>query len=243
MSDYDFRLKQFGIKQGRTAMKVGTDAIALASWLVSLSPQADSILDLGAGTGILSLMLAQHYSKAKITAIEIERGAYDDMCENFASSPWSDRLMAIHADALEYKSQEGYDLIISNPPFYAMQTLRAEDESRQLARTERIDGLGVSSLIEKAKTLLRPSGTLAMICPIEREEDLRRSACESLMYLDELCTLYSLPHVAVRLLVCLKPLLNTSSYHISHRRDLVQRESTGAYTTQYKRLTEPYLLH
>lgn len=242
MSQSDFRLKQFGIQQSQTAMRVSTDAIALASWTTNLALEARHILDVGAGTGILSLMLAQHFAQAHITALEIDNGAYSDMLRNFASSPWAERLLAIQTDALNFDKQQAYDLIISNPPFYACSNPKAQELSRQLARNEAECGLGVKSLIAIAKTLLKPDGALAMICPIDRESDLRQSACEALMYIEQICTFCSSPDVPIRLLVLLRPQQKHKGYCPSRRSILIQRDSTGTYTPQYQSLTNRYLL-
>lgn len=242
MALFDFGLQQFGIKQGRSAMKVGTDAIALGAWVANLSPKAQQILDIGAGTGILALMMAQHYPDAQITALEIDEGAYCDMQENFEASPWSRRLMACQADALLFTAREPYDLIISNPPFFSSHSLKAEGATRQLARNEEVNGLGIVSLIHKAKTLLSLGGVLALVCPVDREEDLRRGACEALMYIDELCVFHSSPDVPVRLLVLLRPLRGLQGYKQTKKTQLVQRDLSGEYTTQYKGLIRDYLL-
>lgn len=242
MAHFDFGLQQFGIKQRRSAMKVGTDAIALGAWVADLSPDAEHILDIGAGTGILALMMAQHYPDAQITALEIDEGAYCDMQENFEASPWHHRLMACQTDALLFTAREPYDLIISNPPFFSSHSLRAEGATRQLARNEEVNGLGIVSLIHKAKTLLSTDGVLALVCPVDREENLRRGACEALMYIAELCVFHSSPDVPVRLLSLLRPLQGANGYKRTNKSKLIQRELSGEYTAQYKGLIRDYLL-
>ncbi|MDY3089935.1 MAG: methyltransferase [Porphyromonas sp.] len=242
MHPFDFSLKHFGIWQGRTAMKVGTDAIALGAWTASLALPATHILDIGAGTGILSLMLAQTNEQAYIDAVELEDGAYRDMCANFEASPWSKRLHPIHADALAYSAGDNYDLIISNPPFFLSTAPRAEGYSRQLARGEQLEGLGIASLVLRARQLLSPQGALCMICPSEREEDLRLSACEAGMYIEALCIVYSKASTPVRLMALLRPLSGLMHYTPSRKDHLTLRDFSGKYSSEYKSLTSEFLL-
>lgn len=243
MERFDFRLKEFGINQSRSAMKVGTDALALGAWTVSLGLQPKRILDVGAGTGILSLMLAQVYPEAYIDAIELDAGAALDARENFERSPWASRLQLYEGNALDFCPDIAYDLIISNPPFYAEDTLTAKGESRQLARREQEGGLGLQSLINCAKAWLSSDGCLCLISPYDRDLSLRQAATESLMYFEELCTLYSnCKSSPVRLLSYLRPLSLLANYQGCRKTSIVLRNEEGDYTRQYKHLTNPFLL-
>ena len=100
----EFRFKQFTIGQDRCAMKIGTDGVLLGAW-TSVNSQPFSVLDIGAGTGILSLMMAQRSSAQQIEAIEIDTDAYEQCVENFENSPWSDRLFCYHASLLEFHEE------------------------------------------------------------------------------------------------------------------------------------------
>ena len=113
-----FRFKQFQIDQSKSAMKIGTDGVLLGAW-TSVNCKPKTILDIGSGTGLIALMLAQRTASSIIKAIEIEEDAAAEAAANFKDSPWSDRLELIHADILNYtqKSIETFDLIVSNPPF------------------------------------------------------------------------------------------------------------------------------
>ncbi|MEO8774064.1 MAG: methyltransferase, partial [Gelidibacter sp.] len=120
-----FKFKQFVINQDRCAMKIGTDSVLLGAW-TSLDSNPYSILDIGAGTGVLALMLAQRSGAELIDAIEIDDAAYEQCVDNFETSPWGDRLFCYHASLEEFVDElsadetgndEKYDLIISNPPF------------------------------------------------------------------------------------------------------------------------------
>ena len=114
-----FYFKKFSISQDRCAMKVGTDSVLLGAWS-SLNHSPKTILDIGSGTGILALILAQRSFAEIIDAIEIEAEAYEQCVHNFESSNWADRLFCYHASLEEFivEIDESYDLIISNPPFY-----------------------------------------------------------------------------------------------------------------------------
>lgn len=243
-SNYDFRLKHFGINQGHSAMKVGTDAIALGSWVASLGLKAQKILDVGAGTGILSLMMAQTYPEALVEAIEVDNGACIDAQYNFEASPWHSRLRLHKEDFLRYTPGETlYDLVISNPPFFSSDGIKATGFSRELARNESKQGLGVESLIIKSKELVKPQGTLCLILPYEREEELRRYAAENMMLIKHLCIFSGKESLPTRLMVALQAYSADIGYQICHKQAIVQRVDNGEYSTQYKTLTQHFLLH
>ena len=114
-----FKFKQFTIEQDRCAMKIGTDGVLLGAW-VSLKNNPFSILDIGAGTGIIALQLAQRSHAEMIDALEIDENAYEQCVDNFENSQWGDRLFCYHASLEEFveEIEDKYDLIISNPPFF-----------------------------------------------------------------------------------------------------------------------------
>ena len=114
-----FKFKQFTIRNDATAMKVGTDGVLLGAW-ASLEGNPRAVLDIGAGTGLIALMLAQRSQAESIDALEIDAGAFQQCVENFEDSPWSDRLFCYHCGLEEFAAEidESYDLILSNPPFY-----------------------------------------------------------------------------------------------------------------------------
>ena len=120
MSNQPFVFKKFSINQNKCAMKIGTDSVLLGAW-TTVENYLNTILDIGAGAGILSLMLAQRSNAELIDAIEIDNSAYEQCVENFEQSKWNDRLFCYHASLLEFTEEieDQYDLIISNPPFYS----------------------------------------------------------------------------------------------------------------------------
>jgi tRNA1Val (adenine37-N6)-methyltransferase len=164
----DFHFKKFSVNQDQCAMKIGTDAVLLGAW-TPLITNPNTILDIGAGTGILALMLAQRSTAAQIDAIEIEENAFEQCVENFEASPWADRLFCFHAALDEFvdEPEEEYDLIICNPPFYT-DTYKTDDSSRDLARFE--DAMPFDELIEAASLLLSENGMFSVIIPYKKEE-------------------------------------------------------------------------
>lgn len=165
-----FSFKQFNISQDRCAMKVGTDGVLLGAW-APIFHQPYNILDIGAGTGLIALMLAQRSSAEQIDAIEIDEDAYEQCVENFEKSNWNDRLFCYHAGLDEYtdelfEEEEEYDLIVSNPPFYS-ENYSSGDEKRDQARFQ--DALPFNELIESAQALLSKNGIFAVIIPYKEE--------------------------------------------------------------------------
>ena len=169
MSSNTFHFKQFTINQDQCAMKIGTDAVLLGAW-ANLEHHPNSVLDIGAGTGVIALMLAQRSNEETIDAIEIDENAYKQCVGNFENSPWSDRLFCYHAsleeftDEIDYK----YDLIISNPPFYS-DTFKSENKQRDLARFN--DALPFHHLVESVSKLLSDEGKFSVIIPFKEEEN------------------------------------------------------------------------
>lgn len=163
-----FQFKQFSIQQDRCAMKVGTDGVLLGAW-APIDHKPYSVLDIGAGTGLIALMLAQRSQAEQIDAIEIDENAFEQCVDNFENSPWNDRLFCFHAsldDFMEDLEDEAYDLIVSNPPFYS-EDFKTDNESRDLARFQ--DALPFEDLVEAASVLLSETGVLAVIVPYKEE--------------------------------------------------------------------------
>ena len=160
-----FRFKQFQIDQSKSAMKIGTDGVLLGAW-TSVNRKPKIILDIGSGTGLIALMLAQRAINSIIKAIEIEEGAAVEAAANFQSSPWSDRLELIHADVLSYtqKSNETFGLIVSNPPFFKT-PFKVSEDSRSTARDN--NHLRYEDLFSCVDQLLSPTGSFSMVCPFE----------------------------------------------------------------------------
>ncbi|ELV7523904.1 methyltransferase [Flavobacterium psychrophilum] len=175
-----FSFKQFSVQQDKTAMKVGTDGVLLGAW-TPINHNPISILDIGAGTGLIALMLAQRTSAVQIDALEIDEEAYEQATDNFENSPWSDRLFCYHAGLDEFveEPEDEYDLIVCNPPFYA-ENYKTNSEQRDLARFS--DAMPFEELIEAVDLLLSENGILSVIIPYKEEEKFVTLANEFELY-------------------------------------------------------------
>ena len=162
-----FQFKQFSVAQDRCAMKVGTDAVLLGAWS-ALDHMPNTILDIGSGTGILALIMAQRSTAELIDALEIDADAYEQCVHNFETSDWGDRLFCYHASLEEFvdEIEDTYDLIISNPPFYT-DHFKSRNEARNKARFE--DALPFEELLTSASKLLSVTGQLNVIIPFSEE--------------------------------------------------------------------------
>ncbi|WP_242203987.1 tRNA1(Val) (adenine(37)-N6)-methyltransferase [Aestuariivivens insulae] len=168
MSKKPFVFKNFAVKQDQCAMKIGTDSVLLGAWS-PIEKNPFSILDIGAGTGIISLILAQRSHAEVIDAIEIDDSAYEQCVDNFEQSPWNDRLFCYHASLEEFTNEieDQYDLIVCNPPFYA-EDYKTNNNQRDLARFQ--DALPFGHLLESTSKLLSGSGVFSVIIPYKEEE-------------------------------------------------------------------------
>ncbi|MGO1585382.1 MAG: tRNA1(Val) (adenine(37)-N6)-methyltransferase [Mesonia sp.] len=170
-----FRFKEFTIEQDRCAMKIGTDGVLLGAW-AKISTNTFSILDIGAGTGVIALMLAQRSQAGLIDALEIDEDAYEQCVDNFENSPWGDRLFCYHADLDEFteefsseeESEEDYDFIVSNPPYFKPALAEETSEARKKARF--YDALPFEELLKNAAQLLSKNGTFQTIIPFSEYE-------------------------------------------------------------------------
>lgn len=163
-----FHFKQFSIKQEMSAMKIGTDSVLLGAWTPNNNPKY--ILDIGSGTGILSLMLAQRLQPIRIDAVEINSDAFLECQENFSASKWSPLLNCYHTDIKDFSknTQNKYDLIVSNPPFFLQNDLSKEDK-RQTARQQ--TSLSFADLSQCVKTLVDNKGYFCVVIPYLSEKN------------------------------------------------------------------------
>ncbi|WP_179021713.1 tRNA1(Val) (adenine(37)-N6)-methyltransferase [Winogradskyella forsetii] len=162
-----FKFKQFTVNQDRCAMKIGTDAVLLGAW-TSIDNNPHSVLDIGAGTGVLSLMIAQRSDAETIEALEIDDDAFEQCSENFENSDWADRLFCYHASLLEFveEIEDKYDLIICNPPFYS-EDYKTDSKARDLARFN--DAMPFEHLIYAVVNLLSDTGLFSVVIPYKEE--------------------------------------------------------------------------
>lgn len=177
-----FQFKEFKIEDSKTAMKVGTDGVLLGAW-VSLTTEPDKILDIGTGTGLIALQLAQRSNAFQIDAVEVNDSAFEQAVENFENSDWGDRLFCYHASFSELVEElyqdEFYDLIVCNPPFFS-EDYKSQDASRDSARFQ--DALPFSELLEGVSKLLSDKGEFSVIIPFSEEKEFIEIASHFRMF-------------------------------------------------------------
>ena len=183
-----FRFKQFSVDQDLNPMKIGTDAVLLGAW-TEITTQVDKILDIGAGTGIIALMMAQRSEAFTIDAVELDEKAYLQTVSNFENSPWSDRLYGYHASFEDFaeefhEEEETYDLIVSNPPYYESD-YQTEDVSRNRARFE--SELTFDNLLKGVALLLDKKGIFSTIIPRESTENFIALANQYQLHMNRIC--------------------------------------------------------
>lgn len=231
-----FKFKQFTIEQDKCAMKIGTDGVLLGAW-ASTNQHPFSILDIGAGTGVVSLMLAQRCHAELIDAIEIDDDAYEQCTENFENSPWNDRLFCYHAslEAFVEEIDETYDLIVSNPPFYS-DDYKSDNNQRDLARFE--DALPFDHLLDSVSKLLSKSGIFSMIIPFKEEADFIKLAANSKLFANRVTRVKGNPSSKVkRSLLEFSFTKNDVVYD-----ELIIENERHKYTEDYINLTKEFYL-
>lgn len=217
-------------------MKIGTDGVLLGAW-VSIKGKPYSILDIGAGTGIIALQLAQRSKAEMVDAIEIDENAYEQCVDNFENSPWGDRLFCYHAALDEFVEEidDKYDLIISNPPFYS-EDYKTTDEARDMARFN--DALPFDELIESASQLLSDEGIFAVIIPRKEEEYFIKMASEVNLFPNRICRVRGTETVEEK-----RSMLEFSFEKISPKMEnLTIETSRHNYTEEYKNLVQDFYL-
>ena len=218
-------------------MKIGTDSVLLGAWC-PLDNTPFSVLDIGSGTGILSLMLAQRSNAAQIDALEIDEKAYEQAVDNFEKSPWSDRLFCFHAGLDEFveEPEEEYDLIVSNPPFYS-EDYKSNDEQRDLARFQ--DAMPFEDLIEAADLLLSENGILSVIIPFKEEEKFINLANEFELYPFKITRIKGTPTTEIKRSLLAFSRKENSKFPIDV---LIIETSRHQYTEEYIALTKDFYL-
>ena len=236
MSNLPFKFKEFSINQDQCAMKIGTDSVLLGAW-TSLEKRLFSILDIGSGTGVLALMLAQRSHAELIDAIEIDHNAYEQCVENFEQSPWSDRLFCYHASLEEFADEieDKYDLIISNPPFYS-EDYKSENNQRDLARF--VDAMPFDHLLESVSKLLAEDGVFSVIIPFKEETSFIVLASQMNLFVNKKLHLKGTPTSDI------KRSLLEFSFHESDIKtnELIIETARHQYTQDYINLTKDFYL-
>ncbi len=179
-----FHFKSFSIKQDQSAMKVGTDGVLLGAW-VNPKSYPHQILDVGTGTGLVAIMLAQRFTRSQIHAIDIDQASAEEALFNTQTSPWSSERLNITNCALQdYNPSNKYDLIVSNPPYFRNTTL-SNNISRSLARNNLT--LSLECLVERSYDLLHENGELALIVHSNEFETIQSLAVKFNFHIIKLC--------------------------------------------------------
>lgn len=234
-----FRFKEFTVHQEHCAMKVTTEACLFGAWTSHYLKNATSpkhLLDIGAGTGLLSLMLAQQHGSC-IDAIELDKNAAEQCRQNFAASPWQERMHVIENDVRSFPFNQLFDVVISNPPFYE-NDLSSPVEGRQLAHHSA--ELSLKDLIERVRTLLTEQGKFFVLLPYKRKEDLYQLAKACGLHILHQCNVRNSPrHPLFRLMAVL-----SQTPSIDKQEELLSiRDQENNYTQEFIQLLHPYYLN
>lgn len=228
-----FRFKEFSVKQESSAMKVGTDAMLLGSVVNTI--HSKRILDIGTGTGVIALMMAQRYSKAEISAIEVDEASAFEAMENFQNSPWSDRFSVIHADFLEHSFDKKFDLIVSNPPYFQTR-LENDDPRKSQARHE--SALPMADMLGKVSDLLVNFGNFWVIVPTEVHELWMDAAVDNGLSCATNISIFGKEGGGMKRNVL--EFTKTQAKTEVKLSELTIRNNDGAYTDEYIELTDMF---
>ena len=157
-----FRFKQFSVDQESCSMKVGTDGVLLGAW--TEVKETNTVLDIGTGSGLIAMMLAQR-SKAMIHAVELDEAAWNQATQNFRKTKWYDRLTAFHIPIQDFakSSQDTYDLVVSNPPFFSGGVFSANQQRANVRQTIKLPN---GDLLSAARSLMTKEGRFCVILPV-----------------------------------------------------------------------------
>ena len=231
-----FKFKEFTVNQDQCAMKIGTDSVLLGSW-TTLKNNPFSVLDIGAGTGVLSLMIAQRSRAENIEAIEIDADAFEQCSENFENSSWSDRLFCYHASLLEFveEVEDKFDLIICNPPFYS-EDYKTDNAARDLARFN--DAMPFEHLIYAALNLMSENSVFSVVIPSKEETNFIDLASKGGLFSNRILRVKGNPESEIK-----RSLLEFSfKENETETSELIIETSRHQYTQDYINLTKDFYL-
>lgn len=236
MSSAYFEFKQFKIYHDRCAMKVGTDGVLLGAW-TNIPCSAKGVLDIGTGSGLIALMLAQRSEKINIEAIDIDQDAINQALFNAKNSPYRDRIKCEHRDlnswVENYKNK--YDLIVSNPPFF-IDSMKSPNDQRTLAR--HTDTLQIDDLIKKASCLLTETGVFAIIFPFEHKKELLNIAKQCNLYTQRITNVYPMPHSKPKRIL----IEYSKKETVVEENDLVIEIERHKYSNEFRALVQDFYI-
>lgn len=230
----EFRFKEFSVEHGRSTQRVTTDSVLLGAWL-EVPEKCQSVLDVGTGCGLLALMMAQRCQHARVDAIDIDDDSVQECDENFRRSPWSGRLNIYKADYAQWNTS-GYDLIVSNPPYFMEDTLSPVEARNRARHTATLD---TASLIQRASQLLAPEGSVALVCPASQGNRVRTEAAVAQFKAVNECLVSTVEGraPALSLFQLFKQPCESRVQRLAIRHD-----NGGGYTEEYTRLTNRFYL-
>ncbi|NGM74388.1 methyltransferase [Sphingobacterium sp. SGL-16] len=229
-----FRFKEFEVNQQGCAMKINTDGVLLGATVAANNPTR--ILDIGTGTGVIAMMLAQRFTDAQVDAVEIDEEAFKRSTDNFQNSPFKNRIQAYFGSFEEVKSNFPYDLIVSNPPFYT-NSLHNPDSRKKLARHTDFDFF--NKLLVFAQEKLTLHGQLELILPVELAEYVIEHGHAMGLHLRKTITMRSFADSEViRNLIT----LGKNSVESTIQDDFIIYEEKGVYSAEYRTVLKPFFL-
>ena len=230
-----FYFQQFAMEHHRSTMKIGTDALLLSALLPA--QKAENVLEIGVGCGVISLLLAQRYSRACIHGVEIDFPSVCEAQENYRRSPFKDRLSVQHISVQDYarSSVKSYDLIVSNPPFFS-HSLKSPLKRRSSARHSD-ETLTFQELFECVSILLTDGGTFSMIIPPGEMEMLLPQMAQNGLYIHEDHMIFSRPCKVIRHVLTMGKILRKTIF-----KSFYLRNGEGDFTSEYKNCMSPYLI-
>lgn len=228
-----FRFKQFIVFHDRCAMKVGTDGVILGAWADCKG--ANTILDIGTGSGLIALMVAQR-SRAVIDAIDLNEEAVEQARDNFAASPFAERLRAYRISLQNFCPERKYDLIVSNPPYFSA-SLKTPDPHRTAARHD--ESLTPEELLDYAVSLLSETGRIALIYPADNFERITSAAMNRGLFLSRKTLVSPTPQLPPKRVLLeysqIETMCSEEKFHIETARH--------QYSEEYIRLTGDFYLN
>lgn len=231
-----FTFKQFYIDHSRCAMKVGTDGTLIGAWFTAPCNNC-KILDIGTGTGLIAIMAAQRFPKAQIVGIDIDSDCISQAEENLAASPWSDRIEVVNCPLQKFISSDGFDAIVSNPPYF-VDSLLSPDEKRATAR--HTNTLSFRDLSDNVVQLLKPCGTFSLIMP-PAEADRFLSSARGRLFLNRKCEVWSTPSSGVKRVMMELQTTPPDKLPIVERL-IIEDKGPMGYSDDYKQLTRDFYL-
>ncbi|POY36210.1 tRNA (adenosine(37)-N6)-methyltransferase TrmM [Solitalea longa] len=231
MSKEYFQFKQFKVYHDKCAMKVGTDGVLLGT-LTEIG-NAKQILDIGTGTGLIALILAQR-SNASIDAVEIDDEAANQAKNNFDISPWGNRLQCIHSSIFDLATNKQYDVIVSNPPYF-INSLKSEGKKKEVAR--HVDDEFFLQLCKKIESLLTADGLCWIILPVNEMQHFTNEALKTGFYPYKTIEIHSFDHSGVKRII--------RSFSKAMKEPKLEKfviyDAPGKHSEQYKAVAKEFL--